>query len=131
MIVDDEADAREVLATVLSVCGADVIVATSASEALMLLGRDVPDVLVSDINMPGQDGYVLIGKVRALPDSEGGAVPAVALTAATTMEDRLRALEAGFQIHIAKPVQPAELAAVVATLVGGRRQLALRPRAAP
>ena len=123
MVVDDEADAREVLATVLGLSGADVTVATSAADALALLARNRPDVLVCDIDMPGEDGYSLLRKVRTLPDTEGGTIPAAALTAATSPEDRLRALRAGFQIHIPKPVQPGELAAVVATLARRTRNL--------
>jgi CheY-like chemotaxis protein len=76
------------------------------------------DVLVSDIQMPGENGYDLIGKVRALGANQGGGVPAAALTAYAGVEDRMRALLAGFQIHVPKPVEPAELAAVVATLAG-------------
>jgi PAS domain S-box-containing protein len=116
MVVDDEPEAREVLAAVLGRCGADVTVATSSADALALLARDRPDVLLCDINMPDTDGYALLSSLRARPESEGGRVPAVALTAASTTEDRLRALRAGFQFHVPKPVQPSELATVIAAL---------------
>jgi PAS domain S-box-containing protein len=116
LVVDDEADARELLAEVLSRCGADVVVASSAEEALSKVRESRPDVLVSDIEMPGQNGYDLIRAVRALGREEGGAVPAAALTAYAGAEDRMKALSAGFQIHLPKPVQPAELATVIASL---------------
>jgi PAS domain S-box-containing protein len=120
LIVDDEPDAREVVAAVLSRCGADVTVAGSAEEALGLLGRVRPHVLVSDISMPDQDGYALLRSIRALPASEGGLTPAVALTATVTTEDRLRALRAGYQFHMPKPVQPAQLAEAIASLAAGK-----------
>jgi CheY-like chemotaxis protein len=79
-----------------------------------------PDVLISDIGMPGEDGYSLIRKVRALPSQSGGRIPAVALTAYARAEDRIKALAAGFQMHAPKPVEPAELAAIVASLAQWR-----------
>ncbi len=118
LIVDDEPDTRELLAFVLTNCGAQVIQASSAAEALELLQREVPDVLVSDIGMPEEDGYSLIRRVRALPVESGGRTPAAALTAYAREEDRIRALMAGFQIHVPKPVGPSELVAVVANLAG-------------
>jgi len=95
----------------------------SALEALEVLPLMRPDVLVSDIGMPGNDGYDLIQKVRSLSSVEGGGTPAVALTAFARSEDRQRALLAGYQIHVSKPVEPAELIAVCASLAGriGRR----------
>lgn len=119
LVVDDEADAREVVARLLEGCGATVVTASSAAGALQALRGGAFDVLLSDLGMPDQDGYDLIRAVRALPDAEGGAVPAAAFTAFTTDEDRDRALEAGFQYHLAKPVDAAELLAVTAGL-GGR-----------
>jgi PAS domain S-box-containing protein len=116
MVVDDDPDARELLAASLGQCGAEVVVAGSAADALDLLARQVPDVLVSDIGMPGQDGYDLIRAVRARSRDEGGLVPAVALTAYGREEDRLQALRAGYQQHVPKPISPVELATVVATL---------------
>ena len=115
-MIDNEPDAREVVAMVLSRCGADVVVATGAVEGMQLLARERPDVIVCDIEMPGADGYEFIRRVRALPREQGGRTPAAALTAYSTTEDRMRALSAGFQIHVPKPVQPAELATVVASL---------------
>jgi PAS domain S-box-containing protein len=116
LVVDDEPDARELITTVLEQCQAVVTVASSASEALEALARVQPDVLVSDIGMPGEDGYSLIEKVRQLPPQQGGRIPAVALTAYARAEDRIKALAAGFQMHAPKPVEPAELAAIVASL---------------
>ncbi len=121
LVVDDEADARDVLAQILGQAGADVIVVGSADEALETLRRWRPDVLVSDIGMPGDDGYVLIRKVRALGTAEGGQVRALALTAYARSEDRALALEAGFHTHIAKPVDPLELTALIAGLAPERR----------
>ena len=121
LVVDDEADAREILATILGRAGADVTVVASADEALETLRRWRPDVLVSDIGMPGDDGYVLIRKVRALRPEEGSQVRALALTAYARSEDRALALEAGFHTHIAKPVDPLELTALIAGLAPERR----------
>ncbi len=118
LVVDDEADSLEFLDVSLSRCGAEVRAVTSAAEALGLLEVFRPDVLVSDIGMPHEDGYTLMRKVRALGPEHGGAIPAAAVTAYARTEDRMRALLAGFQTHIAKPVEPAELAAVVASLAG-------------
>jgi signal transduction histidine kinase len=116
LIVDDAADAREVVTEVLKLCGAEVCAAASAREALWLLERDRPDVLLADIEMPGEDGYSLLRKLRALPPERGGQTPAAALTAYASAQDRANVLNAGFQEHVPKPVQPAELAAVVITL---------------
>ncbi len=118
LVVDDEADSLEFLDVSLSRCGAEVRAVTSAAEALGLLEVFRPDVLVSDIGMPHEDGYTLMRKVRALGPEHGGAIPAAAVTAYARTEDRMRALLAGFQTHIAKPVERAELAAVVASLAG-------------
>ncbi|HZS04313.1 MAG TPA: PAS domain S-box protein [Blastocatellia bacterium] len=118
LVVDDEAEARELLQTVLRQCRAEVRAAGSVREALEMLRDWDPDILISDIGMPMEDGYALIRQVRALSHKEGGSIPAVALTAYARSEDRLRALTAGFQMHVAKPVDPTELAAVVASLTG-------------
>lgn len=118
LVVDDEADARELLRIALSQCGAEVRAAASVPEAFDSLRQWRPDVLVSDIGMPGEDGYELIRQVRSLPLEEGGGIPAAALTAYARSEDRLKALTSGFQMHVAKPVEPIELAAVVASLAG-------------
>jgi CheY-like chemotaxis protein len=116
LVVDDDADARSLLAFVLERCGARVVTADSADAALDVLREARPHVMLADIEMPRQDGYALIRRVRALPASAGGATPAAALTAYAGAHDRARALQAGFQMHLAKPIDPAELAIVVAGL---------------
>jgi PAS domain S-box-containing protein len=123
LVVDDEPDGRELLKSVLETCHARVSVAKSAAEALQIFARDRPEVLVSDIGMPDEDGYSLIRKLRALPKTQGGDVPAVALTAYAQLSDRTRALMAGFHNHVSKPAEPQELIAVVAAVAGrhGRR----------
>jgi signal transduction histidine kinase/ActR/RegA family two-component response regulator len=119
LVVDDEPDSLEVLIAVLESRGASVTAASSVREALAAFERDRPHVLVSDIAMPEEDGYELIRKVRMLDPARGGRVAAVALTAYARVEDRVRALSAGFQVHVPKPVTPAELIAVVAALGSG------------
>jgi signal transduction histidine kinase/CheY-like chemotaxis protein len=116
LIVDDEPDARDLLAAVFAPCHAIVATAGSAADALEQLQRVRPDVLISDIGMPGEDGYALIQKVRALPEERGGRIPAVALTAFARLEDRTRTLLAGFNMHVPKPVEPGELLVVAASL---------------
>ncbi|NUQ76614.1 MAG: PAS domain S-box protein [Polyangiaceae bacterium] len=116
LAIDDEADARSLLQRVLEECGARVLIAASAAEGLDAVIRERPDMIVSDIGMPGEDGYEFIRKVRKLPPAEGGRTPAAALTAFARAEDRTRALRAGYQTHVAKPVEPTELTAVVASL---------------
>ncbi len=122
LVVDDEPDARQLIRQVLTACGAEVAEAASAAEAMPLVESSRPDILVSDIGMPNEDGYDLIRRIRTRLAAK--ALPAVALTAFARSEDRRRALLAGFQTHVAKPVDPAELVAVVASLVertGGRQ----------
>jgi signal transduction histidine kinase/ActR/RegA family two-component response regulator len=114
LLVDDQPDARELLAMVLGEAGAEVSTAASAAEALELLRRAGADVLVSDVGMPVEDGYALVGRVRSLTADP---IPAVALTAYAAEEDRRRALAAGFDVHVSKPVEPAELVSVIADLV--------------
>jgi PAS domain S-box-containing protein len=121
LVVDDEEDTREAMAIGLGRHGARVATASSASEALEALARARPQVLVADIGMPGEDGYALLQKVRALPAERGGATPAIALTGYASPRDRGDALRAGFQMHVSKPVTPAELAAAVASLVASAR----------
>jgi PAS domain S-box-containing protein len=121
LVVDDETDTREAMAIGLGRHGARVATASSASEALGALARERPQVLVADIGMAGEDGYALLKKVRALPAERGGATPAIALTGYANPQDRVDALRAGFQIHVSKPVTPAELAAAVASLVAPAR----------
>jgi PAS domain S-box-containing protein len=117
MIVDDEPDTREILRLLMGQLGADVRVCASSNEAMGVMSDWNPDVIVSDIEMPDEDGYELIRKVRRLEAENGGrTVPAVALTAYGRVEDRLRALSAGYQIHMAKPAEPNELAHVIASL---------------
>jgi signal transduction histidine kinase/CheY-like chemotaxis protein len=120
LVVDDEPDARETMQQILEHCDAEVRTAASAAEGLQALQEWQPHVLLSDIGMPGEDGYGLIRQVRALPPERGGRTPAAALTAFARGEDRRRALMAGFQMHVAKPVEVNELAAVVASLAKGR-----------
>ncbi|MFZ6182772.1 ATP-binding protein [Nannocystis pusilla] len=116
LVVDDERDTRDMLGTLLRRCGVEVTLAASAAEALRSIEAERPDVLVSDIGMPGEDGYSLLEKLRKLPREAGGTLPAVALTAYARSEDRTRALLAGFNNHVAKPVEPLELLAVIASL---------------
>ena len=116
LVVDDEQDTREMLRAGLGQCGAEVTTAGSAAEALAEVAKAPPDVLISDIGMPDEDGYALMQKIRALPAGEGGRVPAIALTAYARTEDRLQALRAGYQMHVTKPVELTELAAVVTSL---------------
>lgn len=118
LVVDDEVDARELIQAMLQPLGVQVKAAASAIEALVALQTFQPDVLLSDIGMPGENGYALIRQLRALEEEQGGRIPAVALTAYARAEDRTQALLAGFQLHVPKPVNQAELAAVVANLAG-------------
>jgi len=118
LVVDDEPDARVLLKRVLERRAARVMLAASAREALEMVHRQHPDVIVSDIAMPDLDGYELIRLVRSLPAEDGGGTQAIALTAVARSEDRRRAMLAGFQVHIAKPVESPELIATVASLTG-------------
>ncbi len=122
LVVDDEPDARSLVSTLLGSCGAEVRTASSAAEAFEVLREFRPNVLLSDIAMPGEDGYDLIRRVRELTPEEGGRVPAAALTAHARAEDRRRTLLAGFNMHVPKPVDPEELLAVVASLEGWSRR---------
>jgi signal transduction histidine kinase len=119
LVVEDEPDARETLRYILEHCDAEVWTVASAAEALDELARFKPHVLLSDIGLPGEDGYSLIRRIRSLPPEQGGKIPAAALTAFARGEDRRKALMAGFQMHLAKPADVGELAAVVATLAKG------------
>ena len=116
LIVDDEEDARELIGRILKDRGATVRTAPSGEEAMSLLEAERPDILVSDIGMPGMDGYTLIRSIREKWPDTVRELPAIALTAFARSEDRTRALLAGFQSHIAKPVEAAELVATVASL---------------
>ena len=118
LVVDDEADTRELIGQVLKECGSEVITTCSAAEALAAIEQHKPDILISDLGMPDEDGYSLISKIRALPPEQGGQIPAAALTAYARAEDRMRVLRSGFQYHLPKPVDSAELVTVVASLAG-------------
>jgi CheY-like chemotaxis protein len=117
MVVDDELDAREMVKRLLTRCGADVVTAASVNDALSKIEEAKPGVLISDVGMPGQDGYELIRQVRMLGGSVGN-VKAIALTAFGRLEDRTRSMLAGYQMHLAKPIEPSELIITVATLSG-------------
>jgi CheY-like chemotaxis protein/anti-sigma regulatory factor (Ser/Thr protein kinase) len=117
LVVDDESDTRDLLQQGLEYCGAKVKSVGTAKEALDLIMNGGSDVLISDIGMPGVDGYELIRQVRKLPPDRGGKIPAIALTAYTRTEDRLQSLRAGYDMHVPKPVELAELVAVAATVV--------------
>jgi CheY-like chemotaxis protein len=118
LLVDDEPDARDALVGILTHYGAVVRAAGSAADAVAALSQEPLDVLLADIGMPGEDGYDLIRTVRRLATGAAG-IPAVAVTAFTSDFDRRRALEAGFQVHLSKPIDPSTLVATVAQL--GRR----------
>jgi CheY-like chemotaxis protein len=121
LVVDDEDNARELIERALTQYGADVIAVSSAEEAYALITATPPqgrlDVMVTDIGMPGEDGYSLMRRVREWERARGAHIPAVALTAYGQVEDRVRALNAGFQMHLAKPVEPVELAAMIRSLI--------------
>ena len=114
LIVDDEPDARELVQRFLSECGANPALAASAVEAQQVLASFAPDVIISDIGMPEQDGYEFMRAVR----DRGDQTPAIALTAFARSEDRIRSIQSGYQMHLPKPVEPAELVAIVASLAG-------------
>ncbi len=117
LLVDDDIDNLDVLKAALEQHGLFVTALTSASEALNLLPQLQPDVLVSDISMPDQDGYALMRQVRSLPSAQGGTIPAVALTAYAREEDRAHAIAAGFQLHISKPVELEDLVGAIQSLM--------------
>ncbi|HZS47900.1 MAG TPA: ATP-binding protein [Blastocatellia bacterium] len=118
LLVDDEEDTLVMLDETLKQCGANVRTAVSSADGLEILRTWKPDVIISDIAMPGEDGYSFIRRVRALPAEKGGDIPAAALTAHVRVEDRLRVLSSGFQTHLPKPIEPRELVAAVASLAG-------------
>jgi signal transduction histidine kinase/ActR/RegA family two-component response regulator len=127
LVVDDDPDALELAAAILAAAGAVVRTAGSTHEALVALQQWRPDVLVSDIEMPGEDGYALIRKVRALDADRGGTTPAVALTAYGRMQDRMQSLTAGYNMHVPKPVDPSEFTTIIAS-VAGRALQGMSPR---
>jgi CheY-like chemotaxis protein len=116
LVVDDEPDTRLLIKRLLEDCNALVRIASSAREALAMIAQEKPDVLVSDIGMPIEDGYSLIRQLRAMPAEADGDLPAIALTAYARTEDRVRSIRAGFQSHVAKPVEPLELITIIASL---------------
>ena len=120
LVVEDEPDVRELLRWLLESNQAVVCTASSVDEALVLLAKERPDIVISDIGMPNRDGFSLIRAIRGLDARDGGQTPAVALTAFAHPEDRTRALLAGYQFHIPKPIDPAELLAALATLYARR-----------
>ena len=122
LIVDDESDSNDVVRDLLELCGAEVRAADSAQQARAVLASWKADILVSDVGMPGEDGYALIASLRSV-DSEVGQIPAVALTAYASREDKVRLLLAGFQAHVPKPIDAAELIAVIASLRRGAGKL--------
>ena len=126
LVVDDARNVREVVTDILTQDGAKVTAVDSAEEALAALQRERPDVLLSDLAMPGKGGYWLIGQVRALPPEHGGVTPAAALTAYTGPEHRASVLRAGFQLHVEKPISLDALVGVVATLAPKERAAAPR-----
>ncbi len=122
LLVDDDPDTREFQAFLLEQSGAKVTAVASGLEALQVLDRSVPDVLVSDLGMPDMDGYMLIGLLRARPPNQGGAIPALALTAYAAEVDRQRAIEAGFQTFLTKPVEAEILVKALVTLLDANQR---------
>ena len=122
LVVDDEHDTLEMFDGILAVAGAEVRRATGATPAIEMLETWRPDVIISDIEMPLENGYAFIRRLRSLSPEAGGTVPAVAVTAHGGVVDRIRVLSAGFQMHVPKPVEPAELVAAVAALVEAARR---------
>jgi len=120
LVVDDEPDACELVKRLLEMAGASVSMAASASEAMECILARRPNVVVCDLAMPGEDGYSLIRWLRVLEGSQESGLPALALSAYARSEDRTKAIRSGFQNHLAKPVEPAELLAVVSSLAGRR-----------
>jgi signal transduction histidine kinase/ActR/RegA family two-component response regulator len=118
LLVEDDDDSRKLLGTMLKRYGARVTAAKSAEQALDVFERDLPDVMVSDIGMPDQDGYELVRKLRAMPPEKGGRTPAIALTGYASRKDRVRALNSGYQQHMAKPIEQGDMIAAIAALVG-------------
>jgi hypothetical protein len=118
LVVDDEVDTLKLLVFILEQYGAQVRAVSSGGEALEVMAQWQPDLLLSDIGMPEIDGYMLIQQIRALPPEQGGQIRAIALTAYAGETDQQQILKAGFQRHVTKPVDPVELATVIADLVG-------------
>ena len=117
LLVEDDEDIRELLRMTLEARGAVLTAVESSSAAVAAIGTSPPDIVISDISMPGEDGHTLLRKVRSLPLSRGGKIPAIALTALDSREARLASRAAGFHYHLTKPVDPAKLVDIVAGLV--------------
>lgn len=122
LVVDDDADTRRFTEVLLDKAGAAVVTAVSAAAALAALKRFQPDILLSDIGMPDMDGYMLIRQLRTLPPEQGGATPAIALTAYAGELDYQQAIAAGFQRHLAKPIEPEKLIRAISELTRGTTQ---------
>jgi CheY-like chemotaxis protein len=118
LLVEDDDDSRKLLGTMLKRYGARVTSTKSAAEALAAFSDDLPDVLISDIGMPDEDGYELMRKLRSLPPEKGGRTPAIALTGYASRKDRERALNAGYQKHMAKPIEQVDIISAIAALIG-------------
>jgi CheY-like chemotaxis protein len=131
LIVDDDSETRELVTMIVGRAGARTTAAASAAEALDILADIRPDLIICDVAMPDQDGHSFIRTIRSRSGAEGGRVPAIALTAHARAEDRTHSLLAGFQSHVAKPAEPTELVALIATLVGRTGISTAPPRAAP
>jgi len=117
LVVDDDADGRDLLQLAFEQEGGEVRTVGTARRALEILKQWRPHVLVSDIALPGEDGYHLLRRVRELPAEEGGTTPAIALSGYTSPEDRICVMEAGFQVHVAKPVEPSRMVQIIRQLV--------------
>jgi len=120
LVVEDEPDAREIVGALLESRGARVVLTASAAEAYVSLDRELPDIIVSDVGMPDEDGYQFVRRVRSFAPERGGSTPIVALTAYSSPQDRLRTRQAGYSHHLAKPVDAEELVTVLAGLSRGR-----------
>lgn len=127
LVVEDDDDSRTLVGTLLRNFGARVFLASSVREALKVMEETVPNVLISDLGMPDEDGYALITRVRSLPPELGGVVPAIALTGYATMKDKEQVLAAGYNFHIAKPIEPEELIRAVERLTGAGNLTSLEP----
>jgi CheY-like chemotaxis protein len=119
LVVEDDSETLEMLKFILEQCQAEVTAALSVNEALQILEHSGFDVLVSDLAMPDRDGYDLIREIRKRAPDRGGNIPAIALSAYTRPQDRAQALAAGFQLHLSKPIDPSDLVAALARLIGG------------
>ena len=118
LVVDDEPDSRELVATILKRCGGEVRCSKSAAEAIRAFKEWHPDLLISDIAMPNEDGFILLKKLRSLKSKRAKQIPAVALSAYASDEDRSLALEKGFQLHLPKPIEPDHLVTSIAAALG-------------